>query len=103
MVRIWNSHRIRPSKNQNCPSGRPFLLYTLPSIHNTHTYIQPVEEDYINVCREECTFRSKFPCDKDIFNLCLIYMEENDWLPPSDIDEAAVLYQQLREKCLAEL
>lgn len=29
-VRLWNSHRIRPSRTASCPGGLPNELYYLP-------------------------------------------------------------------------
>ncbi|KAL3879648.1 hypothetical protein ACJMK2_031935 [Sinanodonta woodiana] len=76
MVQVWNVHRIRPTKNQNSPNGRPFVMYKLPMIYGTRSYLQSVDEDKIEICRAECVFRDEHPCDRDVFNICTLYMEE---------------------------
>ncbi|OWF56044.1 hypothetical protein KP79_PYT20971 [Mizuhopecten yessoensis] len=29
---VWNTHTIRPSKNQNVPHGRPAVLFSMPEV-----------------------------------------------------------------------
>ncbi|OWF51202.1 uncharacterized protein LOC110449483 [Mizuhopecten yessoensis] len=37
MIRVWNAHNIRPTKNQNSPHGRPIVMYMLPSSYDTRS------------------------------------------------------------------
>ena len=99
----WNTHRIRPTKNQNCPHGRPMVMYMLPASYGTRRYLFEVEQVKIDVCKTECIFREERFCDEDILELCLIYMEENNWTLPATIDEALLLYSNLRNCFLHDL
>ncbi|KAL3885446.1 hypothetical protein ACJMK2_025632 [Sinanodonta woodiana] len=38
VVTVWNTNCIRLSKNQNVPSGRPCVLYTMPLLYGTQDY-----------------------------------------------------------------
>ena len=38
VVRMWNSHRIRPARNQASPNGRPFMLYSCPAARGTRQH-----------------------------------------------------------------
>ncbi|KAL3870743.1 hypothetical protein ACJMK2_038787 [Sinanodonta woodiana] len=81
MVQVWNVHRIRPTKNQNCPNGRPVVMYKLPMIYGTRSYLQSVDEDKIKICRDECMnvyFEMNAPCDRAVLNICTPYMEKRD-------------------------
>ncbi|KAL3882681.1 hypothetical protein ACJMK2_028998 [Sinanodonta woodiana] len=43
MVQVWNVHRIRPTKNQNFLNSRPVVMYKLPMIYGTRSYLQSVD------------------------------------------------------------
>ncbi|KAI4800026.1 hypothetical protein KUCAC02_016563 [Chaenocephalus aceratus] len=40
---VWDSHVIRPSKNDRVPSGRPKVMYMFPELYTTEDCISPVE------------------------------------------------------------
>ena len=46
----WNLHRIRPSLNQESPSGRPGFLFFLPELQETNSYLNTVDEDAEEMC-----------------------------------------------------
>ncbi|XP_077862696.1 uncharacterized protein LOC144344733 [Saccoglossus kowalevskii] len=96
VARIWNSHRIRSSRNQTAPSGRPLMMYSVPELYETSHQIRDVDVEEICVCEGECTPKSEYPCDETIFELSCIIMEENGWFKPSDPFAAAQLYTSLR-------
>lgn len=96
MKKVWNSHQIRPTKNQNCPHGRPVVMYSVPALYETQTYIQEVTQQKREACAEECTFRGDTTCDDSIAELCHIYMEENNWQHPCDVRDGVQLYSNLR-------
>jgi len=33
IVSAWNSHRIRPTHNPRAPSGRPSIMFAVPSLY----------------------------------------------------------------------
>lgn len=103
MVQTWNLHVIRPSKNQNCPSGRPAVMYMAPNLYGTHSYLHTVGEAEIETCKDKCEFREQYPCDRDLFELALIIMQEENWDIPIDVNNALQLYCDLRSKILQEL
>ena len=37
----WNSHRIRPLRDSDCPPGHPNELYFMPQILGMEIYIMP--------------------------------------------------------------
>ncbi|XP_070562308.1 uncharacterized protein [Ptychodera flava] len=100
---IWNTHRIRSSRNQNAPSGRPILLYSLPELYGADNQLRRVDMQAIQCCEEECVPKGEYPCDVTIFDLCCTIMEESDWDKPSDPYEAATLYALLRSSIRADL
>ena len=96
MVRIWNAHHIRPSKNQNCPHGRPMVMYMLPASYGVRSYRHDVGLEQIEACQDECIFREERNCDDDIYELCHLYMEENNWVAAETLEDALSLYSKLR-------
>ncbi|KAK1143785.1 hypothetical protein AOXY_G36641 [Acipenser oxyrinchus oxyrinchus] len=102
-VNLWNSHRIRPSKNHNVPSGRPVVMYTCKELYGAQDYLCSVTDDEVNACLEECTPKGPFTCDETVFELCSLLMEEEDRQKPHCAEEAALLYHFLRDKILEGL
>ena len=96
VVMLWNTHRIRPYRNRLNPSGRPTLIYNLPHLHGAQNHLCRVTNDEIRLCRDECTPRSCYPCDKTVFDLSCLLMEESGLDKSSYPEEAIELYKFLR-------
>ncbi|XP_013378745.2 uncharacterized protein LOC106150459 [Lingula anatina] len=73
---VWNCHRIRRTKNQNVPNGRPIVLFSMPELYGRRDYLRPVNQGHIEACFTECSFRDGLPCDEELFELFNIYMAE---------------------------
>ena len=78
-------------------------MYSLPQLYGTGSYLIPVEEDKVETCESECEFRDEYPCDKDIFELSLLYMESMALTEPTNAEEATELYRNLRRETLEDL
>ena len=85
MSKVWNAHHIRPTKNQNCPNGRPLVMYSLPALYNTRNYLEETTLGKIDACPEECAFRGDMVCDEELSQLCDIYRLENNWSFTNDL------------------
>ncbi|KAJ8307126.1 hypothetical protein KUTeg_015210 [Tegillarca granosa] len=103
VVYLWDTHRIRRTRHQTVPSGRPNTMYHLPEAYGTHHYLCPVSSEEIQECQRYCPPKSMLPCDRDIYELCCLIMAENNKSPPRDAFEAAMLYRFLRGIILQEL
>ena len=75
----------------------------LPAAYQTTDYLYPVDEIDIDVSVPECEFRNIYPCDVDLFNLCIILMTELNLHEPVDPLSAADLYLTLRGRIRTEL
>lgn len=100
---LWNSHRIRQSRNAVAPNGRPLMMYHLPQLFGAIDYLKPVSQDAVDACREECLQRGPYSCDETVFTLSCLLMEENHLHPPTTPDEAIELYMFLRSCIVANL
>ncbi|XP_071956877.1 uncharacterized protein [Antedon mediterranea] len=96
IVNEWNAHRIAKSRNCHGPFGRPEMMYTMPHLYGGEEFIVGVEADEIDVCGTECTFKCRIPCDKDVFDLSSILIEERQLTIPTSCDEGLQLYNSLR-------
>ncbi|XP_066497496.1 uncharacterized protein [Hoplias malabaricus] len=94
---VWDSHTIRPSKNDSVPSGRPNTMYGLPELYGTRDFLHSAEDEDIHTCKTECTFRQSVPCDPDVYDLCNIIMAESQLTLPRDPYQAIDLYIFLRD------
>lgn len=102
-VQVWNTHTIRPSKNISVPSGRPNVMYALPQLYGTRDFFSPVEDEHLQLCKDQCVFRRPIPCDPDVYELCNILMVESHLTLPKDPHQAVNLYRHLREAITASL
>ena len=93
---MWNTHRIRASRNQICPSGRPVIMYNFPHLYHAESHVCKCVEMQIQLCMEECIPKGPYPCDKTVFDLCCLFMDEARMDQPSNPEEATVLYNYLR-------
>ncbi|TKS73807.1 Mitochondrial inner membrane protease subunit 2 [Collichthys lucidus] len=73
-IHVWDSHVIRPSKNDRVPSGQPRIMYMFPELYTSDYHIFPVDRADVQLCQSNCTFRPAVPCDTDIYNICNILM-----------------------------
>jgi len=102
IVSAWNSHRIRPTHNPRAPSGRPSIMFAVPSLYGVQNFLHPIEQTKLNICQEECLFKD-YPCDEDVFQLCVELMTEHNLVMSDDVYEITDLYLQLRELILQGL
>lgn len=95
---IWNSHRIRQTKNANVPGGRPVSLFFTHNIYGVENFLIPVSNDDVELYKNECKF-VELPCNENMYDLCSIIMEEKHWNQSSnDHWEALDLYLKLRDE-----
>ncbi|XP_033761355.1 uncharacterized protein LOC117343145 [Pecten maximus] len=97
-ITVWNCHRIRPSKMTALPCGRPALMYSIPELYGVEDGLKAVEQDKLEICESECRMKDDIPCDKDVFDLCNLLVNENEWNIPVDPYEMCDLYIQLRNQ-----
>ncbi|XP_043976973.1 uncharacterized protein LOC122833467 [Gambusia affinis] len=102
-AQVWNTHRIRPTKNLQVPSGRPNVMYALPELYSTMDFLTPVQVEHIQLCRDACTFRQTIPCDSSVYDICNILMAEYGLMTPSDPYDSVKLYMLLRDAIRALL
>ena len=57
----------------------------------------------IAVCKNESNFRDDVPCDTDIYQLCMRYMNEESWDELDNIEDALLMYRNLRRVFHADL
>ena len=97
----WNGHRI-VTRDKDVVGGRPVLLYTVPELYATENFGRPVDVRDSHDILEECVTQN-LPCDEDVFNICVLYMEENRLQIPADPYQTVDLYINLRDHLLADL
>lgn len=95
------AHTIRPWRNMNVPSGRPNVMFVLPKPYGTRDFLSPVEDEHVQLCKNECVFRLTTP--DHIYELCNIIMVKSHLTPPTDPYQAVNLYMHLRQAISASL
>ena len=85
------------------PHGKPVILYSMPEIFFTKDYLKAVDPRDVELCKSGCIFREGPTCDSELFELLIIYMEENQLAPPSTAQEGIDLYYTLRPLVLHDL
>jgi len=94
----WNNHKIRQSKNDRLPVGRPVIMYRCPQVCGCEDYLCNVTQNKVNICLQQCTPKSDHTCEKTIFELCCFLMTDHQLKYPQTADEGIHLYTFLREK-----
>lgn len=79
------------------PSGIPNIMFSAPHVWGVDDHI--VRHDAIDLAtaKQTCKFLTTIPCDGDIFDLCIITMEELGLGFPINTSEALDLYLSLRD------
>ncbi|KAF3845993.1 hypothetical protein F7725_003071 [Dissostichus mawsoni] len=95
-VRLWNSHRIRPSRTASCPGGVPNELYYLPHRFGSRDCGFEIEQAELDAVPE--TNLSIAPCgDQNMQEYLDFAMERNDLQKPENWETASELYMKLKE------
>ncbi|KAK3098328.1 hypothetical protein FSP39_018474 [Pinctada imbricata] len=102
-ARTWDNHRIRCSRNQVVPSGRPTVLFNFPVLWNKTDKICTVSRERFILCKEEAEFRSTIPCDPDVYQACVHVMQSSNLRPAKNAEEGVTLYLCLRRHILTIL
>lgn len=68
---MWNSHKIRPTRSNLVPSGRPNIMYTTLALWGATDHLCQTSDDDIDVCRTEAVFQSDKPCDVDLYDVII--------------------------------
>ena len=100
MLRHWNLHKIRPSRNSESPPGRPDVLFFLPQLQGTRDYKTIVPSDEIeiaikDVCGTLDSHTADTGCRKEFVDLANIIIDDEHLSHPSNTDEALILYRKL--------
>lgn len=96
-ARVWDSHLIRPSKNPNVPSGRPSVMFQVPSLYRTQDFLNSVDDEDVSLCKLEYEHRTLYPCDRDVYDMCMLVMQEERIDHPSSPEDGIELFLKLRE------
>lgn len=91
----WNTHKIGGSRNAVSPRGRPAIMFELPQLYNTISFVCNIGDHLVEVCESECIF-FKMPCVADIYGLATIIRNEKNIEVPQDPYSAANLYIHLK-------
>ncbi|KAI9541641.1 hypothetical protein NQZ68_028147 [Dissostichus eleginoides] len=95
-LRLWNSHRIRPSRTASCPGGVPNELHYLPHRFGSRDCGFEIEQAELDAVPE--TSLSIAPCgDQNMQEYLDFAMERNDLQKPENWETASELYMKLKE------
>ena len=88
VMKLWNTHRIRPSTNQESPPGRPDVLYSVPELTNTQDYLVQVSPDDITASEYFVSHQNGQDCDENFRELAIIIEREKKLTSPKSASEA---------------
>lgn len=91
----WNLHKIRPSRNEESPAGRPDVLYFLPEVEGKESYLNEVSIDEVDVAMDVCCEDPEDDVSETFRELARILMNEHALRMPTNPHEAENLYCQL--------
>jgi len=88
----WNLHKIRPSKTEDSPAGRPDVLYFIPEADGRASYLNEVPEEEVEVAMDVCCEEPEDDISDSFRELARILMRI---LMPTNALEAENLYCEL--------
>ena len=100
---LWFLDKIKPSTNQESPSGRPDMLYFVPEVTGGEDLQVHVDLHDVDLVEDYCCYRSpESGCVDEFIQLASIIMQEQNLNIPETSEQALVLYFTLQE-CIDEL
>ena len=92
---LWNNHRIRYTRNAECPAGRPNVIYFAPERFGGRNGAMAIDQSQLNIAKPHCKKSSIFGCSEEFLQLVSITMSENNLSMPGNPDEARSLFEFL--------
>ncbi|XP_013401462.1 uncharacterized protein LOC106167276 [Lingula anatina] len=89
----WNTHRIRPSRRSDCPSGIPNVMFFTPSLYGCRDYKTPVSTEDIDRLEDLYAVPLKI-CSSPELQRAFQNSFAN-WAPPVSSNAALELYVHL--------
>ncbi|XP_020901510.1 uncharacterized protein LOC110240064 [Exaiptasia diaphana] len=95
VMKLWNTHRIRPSSNRESPPGRPDVLYSVPELNSTEDYLVPVSPIDITAAEAFISHDNTDDADENFTELAKIIEQEQNLQKPTNATEAKYHYVTL--------
>ena len=92
---MWNSHRIRNSRNAKYPGGRPDILYVNSAAVGTTDYKFSLAGGKLDQALRFCVYPSLVNCAEDFLSLASLIMIEENLRAPKNTQEAKFLFPRL--------
>lgn len=94
--RLWNQHRVRPTRFAECPSGKPDVLFFQPELSGGRDYKLPVPNDIAATEQEFCVSPPAYGVSDEFKALAEHILNEKQLIyPPETRDEAAALFIEI--------
>lgn len=95
IVKLWNTHYIRKSRNENVPHGKPDIIYYLPEVFGGRDHLHPVDDNEVTELHEILTSAPPMCPDECSELFELLMLDRNIVAYPSTIEEADDLLVKL--------
>lgn len=88
IVTWWNTHHIRQSRNVSSPAGKPDIMFHMPELYGTMSYLMPLDPNSLDIISPFLTrdIPDNLPIYGEIFQTI---MEEYNMTLPTNLDAAA--------------
>jgi len=93
---IHNNHIIRPYASQECPNGRPNIIYNFPYAYDGEDYLYNIDDQEIDLAREFETKVNQYGCSNEFCEIVNIILDD-DIPNPSTHQEGYELFVNLME------
>ena len=103
-IRIrWNAHKIRATRHQECPPGKPDVLYYLPDLQEAEYYKINFDSNLLGMASSLTREKQPFGCETVFADAFFMLIRENNWQMPSTNDEPLELYGNLVTTCTEQV
>ena len=95
--KLWNTHYIRKTRNENVPYGRPDVIYYLPEMFGGQECLLPVNENEVRFLADLLTIDVP-TCNEDYAEIFEMIMADGNKHMPRTLDEADELLVYILDK-----
>lgn len=93
VAKLWNTKNILVRKNSDVLGGKPDVMFFTPEVYSTSNYLIPVEQEEVEICRNQ--YAEQLPdCSDDFARLVHLIYPNGVGVPESTV-EALSLFKNI--------
>ena len=101
VAKLWNIKKLRVGENADVPGGKPDVMYFVPEVYSTHSYLVDVNQENVEACKTLFGAQSR-DYSKELEEL-VGYMVPNHQVPQNPEESLALFIEIIDQDHLKQL